>query len=223
MTIIVEPVSSAWNYTQLVSAVKEWLHRNDLDARIPDFITLAEDELNTDLRMRLMEVDEQLTLSAGANTVALPSRYLEPMFLEIVYGDDQENERLTYLSPEQMTLQDSNNVAVEPEYWTINGANIEFPEPADREYTLRFRMLRGLDIANDSTNAVLAKYRGLYLYGALLQAAPYMRDDSRMTVWASMYANLLRKANNKEGRSKSLTHLVMDDSIIKSRSNIFRG
>lgn len=223
MTIIVESISSSWDYPQLVATVKDWLHRSDLDSQVPDFITLAEDELNTDLRMRLMEVDQTLILPAGMNTVEIPARYLEPMFLEIVWGDTQENERLTYLSPEQMTLQDSTGVAVEPEYWTINGANIEFPEPADQDYTLRFRMLRGFDIANDGTNAVLAKYRGLYLYGALLQAAPYMRDDPRIAVWGSMYTNLLRKANSKEARSKSLTHMVMDDSLIKSRSNIFRG
>lgn len=226
MTIIaqssasVAPIST---YSLLLTTIADWLHRSDLTNQIPDFVQLAEDELNTELRLRLMEVDETLTLTAGENTVAIPSRYLEPIFLEIVWGSTQANERLTYLSPAQMELQDSTSVAVEPEYWTINGDNIEFPEPADQNYTLRFRMLKGLELATDLTNAVLSKYRGLYLYGALLQAAPYMRDDPRIPTWGAMYANLLRKVKSKEARSKTLTRLVMDQAIIQSRSNIFRG
>lgn len=210
-------------YGELQTAVDAWLHRSDLTNVIHDFIALAEDELNAELRMRFMEVDETLTLLTGQNTVALPARYLEPVLLEIVWGTTQQNERLIYLTPTQMEVQDSTGVAVEPEYWTINGGNIEFPEPADQDYTLRFRMIRSLDVANDGTNEVLTKYRGLYLYGALLQSAPYIRDDARLASWGAMYATLLRKANNKEARSKTLATLRVDIPLIKSRSNIYRG
>jgi hypothetical protein len=210
-------------YTELQDAIASWLHRSNLTTTIPDLITLAEDELNAELRLRVMEVDETLTLTAGDNTVALPARYLEPVLLEIVWGGTQENERLTFLSPMQMTLQDSANVAVEPEYWTVNGENIEFPEPADQNYTLRFRMLKRLDIATDTTNYLLSNWRGLYLYGALLQSAPFIHDDARMQTWGVMYEKLMRKVKNKESRSKALATLRTDSPLLKSRSNIYRG
>jgi hypothetical protein len=34
------------NYTELVAAIAEWLARDDLTARIPDFVTLAEAKIN---------------------------------------------------------------------------------------------------------------------------------------------------------------------------------
>src|SRR5207237_812083 len=114
---------SITTYTELTAAVADWVHRSDLTARIPDFIALAEDEINTEMRLRLMEVDETLTFSSG-RTVALPARFLEPIKMALVYaGADDED--LVYQSPAQMVVNDSVGVACRPIYWTINGDNIE--------------------------------------------------------------------------------------------------
>lgn len=209
-------------YSELQTALANWTHRTDLAARIQEFITLAEDELNSELRLRTMESDQTLTLTSGQNTVALPSRYLEPVFLEIVFSGDRENKRLTYQTPDQMALFDSSTVAQEPDYWTINGGNIEFPEPADQTYTLRFRMLRRLDIATDSTNDLLSNWRGLYLYGAMLQAAPYMANDARMITWKAMYDSLLTKVKAKEGR-RNIRANLQTELATTHRRNIFQG
>lgn len=210
-------------YSELQTAVASWLHRSDLTAQIPDFIALAEDELNSQLRLRMMEVDETLTLTTGANTVALPSRYLEPMFLEVVFTDDRDNKRLTFQSPDQMEVFDSTQAAQEPRFWTINSGNIEFPEPADQDYTLRFRMLKRLDLATDSTNNLLSNWRGLYLYGACLQAAPYMVDDARMQTWGVMYSNLFKKVQAKEGRRNIRATLMTEVAANNRRGNIIQG
>jgi hypothetical protein len=184
---------------------------------------MAEDELNTQIRGRLLEVDETLTILAGATTVALPDRYIEPVFLEIVFNDDRENERLTYLSPDQMTVFSSPTARQEPEYWTINGGNIEFPEPADLQYQLRFRMLKRLNLFEDLTNEVITNYRGLYLYGSLLQAAPYIIGDERIPTWTRMYENLLKKVRDKESRVNVRANLRTEIDYHVRRSDIFRG
>jgi hypothetical protein len=41
--------------------------------------------------------------------------------------------------------------------------------------------------ASTSTNWLLAQAPDVYLYGALLQAAPYLQDDARIQVWVSLY------------------------------------
>lgn len=210
-------------YSDLKAAVADWLHRADLTAQVADFIALAESEINTDMRLRLMEADESLTLAAGARTIALPTRYLEPIQLELVFAG-RENEPLTYLTPTQMIIDPSTGARYQPEYWTVNGDAIEFPNSADQAYTFTFRMLKGFDIANTSTNALLTAYPGIYLYGALLQAQAYMVNDPRISTWASMYGNLVKKANRKEARTKSLATLRSEHpSARQSHSNIFRG
>lgn len=207
-------------YTELKAAVADWLHRTDLTSQVVDFITLAESEINTELRLRLMETDETLTLLNGGTTVALPARFSEPILLEIVYTG-RDNRRLSYLTPQQMAIQTA--TSGEPTYYTINGDNIEFPFPSDQDYTLRFRMLADFDIASTSTNDLLDKYPGIYLYGSLLQAAPYMVNDARIQTWAAMYSNLVKKVNKAEGRTRTLTTLHSDLPSTGSRSNILRG
>jgi hypothetical protein len=38
-----------------------------------------------------------------------------------------------------------------------------------------------------TSNWLLASSPDVYLYGSLLQAAPYLQDDARITVWSSLY------------------------------------
>lgn len=209
-------------YTELQASVADFLHRTNLTAQVVDFIALAESEINTDMRLRLMESDETLTLASGATTVALPARYSEPIRLDIVIAG-QDNRELKYLTPQQMVIEATTGSACEPDFWTINGANLQFPAPADRAYSLLFRMLKDFDIASTSTNALLTKYPGIYLYGALLQAAPYMVNDQRIPTWATMYSNLVAKANKKEARTRVLTTLRTELPGTGRRTNIYRG
>ena len=53
------------NYTELQTAVANWLDRDDLTNRIPEFISLCEARFNRTLRLRAME-----TLDTSVSTVA---------------------------------------------------------------------------------------------------------------------------------------------------------
>lgn len=213
---------AAWTYTDLLEAVATWAHRTNLTDQIPDFISLAEDEINTEMRLRLMQVDESLTLASGARTIALPTRYLEPIKLELVISG-QDNEQLSYVVPAQMVVNASSDAASQPRYWTINGDTIEFPTLADQAYSINFRMLKGFDIATTLTNALLTSYRGLYLYGALMQAAPYMVNDARIGTWQGMYEKLKAKVAKREGRNQALAKLRTDLPGTGPGFNILRG
>lgn len=66
-------------YSELKTAVANWLGRSDLTSRIPEFIGLAEDRVYQRLRLRAMETQAELKSSAnvsvdtvsGTNTIAL--------------------------------------------------------------------------------------------------------------------------------------------------------
>lgn len=223
MTTFIDETSIAWDYDDLKSKIASWLHRTDLTDEIIDFISLAEDEINTEMRIRLMEVDETVTLASGARTIALPDRYIEPLKLELLHSDGSDDEELHFLSPKQMVINDDAGTACEPDYWTVNGANIEFPNLADQAYTLRFRMLQRFDIANTLTNDLLTHYRGLYLYGALTQASAFMVNDARVGLWKSAYENLKAKVAKKEARNKSMAQLRTEVPGTGYRTNILRG
>lgn len=212
-------------YTELVTAVGEWLHRTDasLTTQIPDFIQLAEDEINTDMRLRLMEVDMPVTLVSGTRTITLPVRYLEPMKLMLQYPVGADEFELVYISPEQMVINGAAGLSSQPLYWTINGNTIEFPNLADQNYSLTFRMLQGFDIAATATNSLLSSYRGIYLYGALLQGSAWAKNPENIPTWERMYEKLRAKANKKEARTKKLVTLVTDLPNSRYKTNILRG
>lgn len=191
-------------YTELKASIADWLHNAALTSQIPDFITLAEVEINSELRTRQMQVDESLTLTSGTKTVALPSRYIDPISLDLVITGEN-NTPLVYVSPQD--LSSNATTSSRPVYWTINGDNIEFEYLADQTYSLSFRMLKGYDIAATSTNTLLTKYPGLYLFGSLLQAAPYKRDDESIGIWQNSYEKAMSKAKKVEGRNSRLNSL----------------
>jgi hypothetical protein len=224
MTIIAQPID-AKDYDWLKAAIASWLHRSgsaELTLRIPEFIMLAESEINTFMRMRLMEVDDSLTLLAGTRTIALPDLYLEPIRLDLVFTG-RDNETLTYQAPNQMRIETQTGAAYQPQFWTVNGANIEFPAVADQDYSVLFRNLQGFDIATTSTNELLTKYPGVYLYGSLMHAAPWIANDARIATWGSMYDRIVKLANRKEARNKTLTTLQTELARGSRNNNIFRG
>ena len=60
-------------YAELQTAVANWLDRDDLTARIPEFITLAEARFNRLLRLRSMESKYNANTVAGQRNLALPT------------------------------------------------------------------------------------------------------------------------------------------------------
>ena len=199
------------NYSDLKTSVAGWLHHRGLTSQIPDFITLAEASMNRVLRTRTMETDNSLSLASGARTVALPTGFIEPISLRLVISG-QNRDILTQVQHPQLNINTASTSARQPEYWAINGANIEFPNLADQTYTLSLRMLASSWALSDSvtTNWLLTNHPDLYLYGTLLQAAPYIKDDARVSTWGSFYAKALKEVQNNAARSKAGVSLITD-------------
>ena len=59
-------------YEKLVETVADWLGRNDLAHRIPDFIHLAEVDLSRNLKLRDQEKIKKGTLVADQEWIPLP-------------------------------------------------------------------------------------------------------------------------------------------------------
>lgn len=193
-------------YTDLKAAVADLLHRTDLTTQIVDFIALAESKINRTLRARLMEVDETVTLAIGTRTIALPARFYEPVSLDLVITG-QGNTSLIPLLPEQMAVNDSALAKSRPQYYAINGDNITFPNLSDATYSLLFRMVKGYAIATTSTNTLLTNHPEVYLYGAAMYAAPYIKDDKRIPTWKTYFGEALEEIKRIDARTKSAVGL----------------
>lgn len=189
------------NLTELKAAVTGWLHR-DLAAQIPDFITLAETRINRIAQVRLMENEVPLVLAAGARTIALPVGFTSPL---AVWLGSTHREPLHAATPEALPVTTGSGC---PQYWAIDGANLAFERPADVARTVTLRYRGGFKLSDAApTNALLTKYPDLYLYGTLLQAAPWMRDNDALPLWNEMFNQAVREVNAVESRARAAAPL----------------
>lgn len=60
-------------------------------------------------------------------------------------------------------------------------------------YTLTY--WKKLDTIVSNQNFVILNEPGLYLYGALIEASPYIQDDERTVLWATQYKAIVDAVN----------------------------
>jgi len=184
---------SMTNYTELQTAVANWLHRSDLTAQIPDFITMAEENLSADISSRSMDVKTSLATVAGTSTVALPTDMVEMRRLQIV---SSYNVVLKYLSPDELSADYNANLQAIPQVFTVTGGNIELAPIPDAVYNLELTYKQRIPpLASNSTNWLLTAWPSAYLYGSILAAQPYIQNDTRLPVIKSLYDEAVRNIN----------------------------
>ena len=121
------------NYSDLQTSIAEFLNRDDLTAKIPDFIILAEAQMNAELRHWRME--KRATATLDSQYTAVPTDFIQPVRFAIV-GDQVSSLAQT----DSKTITDlrtaNNNPSGRPTEYSILDGSIEvYPNP-DATYTL---------------------------------------------------------------------------------------
>jgi hypothetical protein len=180
------------DYDSLVTAVTEYLARDQdttLIARIPTFIQLAEAKFNRVLFVRQMEQRSTTTVDTGADEpefISLPTDFqsMRRVRLSSVTGKPC----LEFKSGTQMDEYrfGISNVSGQPRYFTVFGSELELVPTPDGEYTIEMVYRKNIPAltSSNTTNWLLTLAPDLYLYGALLESAPYMKEDERIQTWA---------------------------------------
>lgn len=189
--------------TDLIAAVTEWLARDQdttLIARIPTFIQLAEAKFNRELFVRQMEqrsVTTVDTTSTEPEFISLPTDFqsMRRVRLSSVTGKPHLDFKSgTQLDEYRMSTA---NVTNQPLFFSIFGSEMEICPTPDQNYTLEmvYRTLIPA-LATNTTNWLLQLAPDLYLYGALLESAPYIQQDERINTWGLGFKTALDGLNN---------------------------
>ncbi len=180
------------SYVELQAAVANYLARDDLTGRIPEFVTLCEAKLNRELFVRQMEERSTVTVDINSSEpefISLPDDFqsMRRLRLSSVTGKP----RLQYLSGAQADEKRYGvaDLAQQPTYFTILGDEIELiPTPNDA-YEIEMVYRKTIPpLADNTTNWLLALAPDAYLYGTLLEAMPYTKDDERIQVWLAGFS-----------------------------------
>jgi hypothetical protein len=189
-------------YTELKSTIADFLNRDDLTAVIPTFISLAEAQMEREVRHYKMQKRSEGQIDTRYSQ--LPADFLEPVRFHL---DDGYSTRLELLSLDDMLQyrMESADAQGKPRYYAMSGEAIEvFPTP-DTTYSGELLYYAELEPLSDSnaSNWLLEMSPDAYLYGALMQSAPYLKDDARMAVWSMLYSGAVAGTNLQSDKAKS--------------------
>jgi len=174
-------------YAQLQAEIADWLDRTDLTSEIPTFIELAEASFNRTIRSPDMILkDDSYSISGQYNT--LPSDTLEIVRIVV---DVQPVIVLEYLTPGDLSeLRATMTGTGKPYYFTLVGGSsnqLEVLRSPDQTYTSSIIYYTRIAALTDSatSNWLLTANPDIYLFGALVEAEPYLKNDERMPLWTN--------------------------------------
>lgn len=195
-------------YNELKSSVADWLNRTDLTAVVPDFISVAEAQIERTLRTRQMIV--RATAAIDTEYSAVPADFLETKSIKL---NTNPVTALAFESIDAMDLMKSTRYLSpgKPQYFSIVGGQIRVLPVPDNSYTAELTYYAKLTKLSSTvaSNWLLASSPDVYLYGSLMQASPYLKDDARIPVWSSMYTSALEAIQVADDRGATSGGAIM--------------
>ena len=192
-------------FTELKDAIADWLDRSDLTARIPDFITLAEARLNRDLRIRPMEVRSSMETTSGQRYFNLPGGYLQMRNIQL---NTNPIAPLEYITPEMLDRLYGSDTTGKPRAYTLIGDEIQLAPVPDSDYTVEMAFYEKFTPLGDGTSGTVTSNwltlnaPDILLYGALLEAEPFIKNDERIGLWLNAYNGAIKKIQDADARDR---------------------
>lgn len=188
-------------YSELQTAISNWLNRSDLTTRIPEFIALAEAKINRELRIRAMESRVRTATASGDIYVSLPSDFLEAIRVTIIASPNRD---CKYVSPTAMSQLYLSNWTDQPYAYTIEGTELRLGPPTDAAYTVELAYYASFSALSDSntTNWLTSNAPDLLLYMTLAEAEPYLKNDTRLMVWKGLAAEIMENIKDMDRRAR---------------------
>jgi hypothetical protein len=177
------------NYATLQTEVANWLSRDDLTTDIPAFIQFAENKLYRTLNLRNEETTLSESISSGAAIVPTDFKALK-----YAYYDGTEAVLVDWTPIEDLyrDYPDRSDSTTCPQVISRE-ANTFIFGPAATDGTLKGVYyakqdpLRTTDPSWYVTNAP-----EVLLYGSLLEAVPFIKDDPRIATWKDFFRDAVQ-------------------------------
>lgn len=201
---------AAMTFTTLQDDVRSYLERGGsastdplVFAQIPNLINLAERRISRDLKVQGFQVAVVTNMQAGVAVIAKPDRWRETISMNIGTGTGN-NTRVQIFSRSYEYCRQywPNETEVQQPvfYADYNYSNWLFVPTPDANYPIEilyYELPALLDEANQ-TNWLTEFAPNLLLYATLLEATPYLKNDERIPVWQTMYAQAAQALNGED-------------------------
>ena len=188
-------------FDELKTAVANWLGRDDLTDRIPEFIALAEGRMNRTIFARAQEVRATATLTADDAYTALPKHLRQ---IRVVQLNTTPTTILRFMPPGMLERTYPSTTTGKPLAYSVIGGEIKFAPTPDTGYTAEILYTQGIPAlsASQTNNTYLVRSPDAYLYGTLVEAHRYLMDPNQANNFDQLFGRAMAemKAEDDEAR-----------------------
>jgi hypothetical protein len=197
-------------FTELQSDVRNYLERGYSAAvdpivfeQIPRLITLAERRISRDLKVQGFLVAVTFTMQTGLAVYPKPDRWRDTVSINVGTGTGNNTRQPVFTrSYEYIRNYWPNELetATPKFYADYNYTNWLFGPTPDEDYPVEAMYYELPALLSDTTQTNwLTEYAPqLILYGALLEATPFLKNDERIGVWQKFYDDAKASLNNED-------------------------
>lgn len=204
-------MTQAMTWTTLKQDVQRYLERGDSEAtdpdvydQIPRLINLAERRIATELKVQGFINVVVTTMTVGQSVYPKPDRWKDTVSMNIGVGDGAQAVRNSLLTRSYEYLRSywpNESETDTPIFYADYDVNnwLILPTP-DAEYPLEVLYYQTLPLLSESvqTNWLTDDIPQLLLYGTLLEATPFLKNDSRIPTWQNMYDRAAASINGED-------------------------
>jgi hypothetical protein len=187
--------ASVMTYDSLVLNIQQYLERSDEQtiAQIPNFIMLAEQVIASQIKFLGNLTVAESTMTTGNPVLDKPVRWHKTVSMNVTVDGQRQPiflrkyEYLREYAPDS-TATDTPKYYSDYDYthWLVA------PTP-DQDYSfeiLYYERVQPLDSTNQTNWFTIYAPQAL-LYGSLLQAMPYLKNDERLPMWQAQYDQIM--------------------------------
>ena len=183
--------ASVMTYDSLVENIQSYLERSDAATleKIPLFIMLAEQIIASQIKFLGNLTVQASTMTLNANVIDKPARWHKTVSMNITVAGKRQPVLLRKYEYLREYWPDPTANGVPKFYCDYDYTHWMVAPTPDDDYVfevLYYERLQPLDSSNQVNWFTIYAPQAL-LYGTLLQAMPFLKNDDRVPLWQAMY------------------------------------
>jgi hypothetical protein len=182
-------------YASLVTDISSYLERTDTATieKIPTFIMLAEQVISTEIQFLGNLTVVTSTMNVGEPIIVKPARWRKTVSINLIDNNQRQPvflRKYEYLRNYWPNATQRDTPVYYCDYDYTHWLVAPTPDLAYNYEILYYERVQPLDVANQ-TNWFTQYAPQAMLYGSLLQAMPFLKNDERMPMWQAQYDRVI--------------------------------
>lgn len=187
--------AAVMTYDSLVGDISTYLERTDTATleKIPTFIMLAEQMLALEIKFLGNLTVAESTMVTSSNVIAKPARWRKTVSMNLIVGGERQPVLLRKYEYLREYWPNATQTDIPKFYCDYDWQHWMIAPTPSTNFSyevLYYERLQPLDSSNQSNWFTEYAPQAL-LYGSLLQAMPFLRNDERIPMWRGEYDRMV--------------------------------